>query len=219
MRMTLLEDDAFIAQEIKIYFEFKNHQVELFTNGKELLESIYMECSDIFVLDIHTPLKNGIETLEELRRLGIETPVIFLTSISDIDYIKLGFGAGCSDYIRKPFHFEELEIRINKVLLDKNSQKIQIGTNHFFDIIRRELTDNNKIIELSKNEKNLLFFLVKNINHILSIKSIIDYVWQDKIISDNTLRTLIKKIRSKSTYDYIKNIRGCGYKIDKYDKY
>ena len=219
MRIVLLEDDSFIAEEIKLYFELKDHQVELYSNGKDLLENVYAGTTDIYILDINTPIKNGIQTLKELRKLGIQTPAVFLTSMSDIDYIKLGFDAGCSDYIRKPFHFEELEIRINKILLSENSQKVQIGPNHFFDLITRELIDNEKIIELSENEKNLLFFLVKNINHILSTSSIIDYVWKEKIISDNTLRTLIKKLRSKSTFDYIKNIRGSGYKIEKYDKH
>ncbi len=219
MRITLLEDDSFIAEEIKIYFEIKDHQVELFTNGKELLESSSIYHTDIFILDINTPVKNGIETLKQLRIDNIQTPAMFLTSMSDIDYIKLGFDAGCSDYIRKPFHFEELEIRINKILFSGNEQKIQIGPKQFFDLARRELVDSNKIIDISENEKNLLFFLIKNINHILSTNIIIDYIWQEKIVSDNTLRTLIKKLRSKSNYDFIKNIRGSGYKIEKYDKH
>ncbi len=217
MRITLLEDDSFISEEIKIYFETRDHQVELFTNGQDLLESSNIHQMDIFILDINTPIKNGIQTLKQLRSDGIQTPAIFLTSMSDIDYIKLGFDAGCSDYIRKPFHFEELEIRINKILFSDNEQKIQIGPQQFFDLARRELINNDKIVDISENEKNLLFFLIKNINHILSTNIIIDYIWQDKIVSDNTLRTLIKKLRSKSDFDFIKNIRGSGYKIEKYD--
>jgi len=217
MRITLLEDDSFIAEEIKIYFEMKDHQVEIFANGEELLNSSNIFTTDIFILDINTPVKNGIETLKEIRDLDIDTPAVFLTSMSDIDYIRLGFDAGCSDYIRKPFHFEELEIRINKILFSDNSSKIQIGKEQFFDLSRRELIDCGKIIELSENEKNLLFFLIKNISHILNSSIIIDYIWQDKIVSDNTLRTLIKKLRSKISYDFIKNIRGSGYKIEKYN--
>jgi len=219
MRITLLEDDSFIAQEIKIYFEMKNHQVEIFSNGKDLLESINIGNTDIFILDINTPIKNGIETLKELRAQRIETPAVFLTSMSNIDYIKLGFDAGCSDYIRKPFHFEELEIRINKIVFPKDLEKIQIGPQQFFDLSRRELISENSIIDISENEKSLLFFLVKNINHILSSNIIIDYIWRGKLVSDNTLRTLIKKLRSKSSYDFVKNIRGSGYKIENYDKH
>ncbi len=219
MRIVLLEDDFFIAQEIKIYFEIKDNQVEIFPNGEELLNNVETNSVDIFILDINTPIKNGIETLKELRTLHVETPAIFLTSMSDIDYIKLGYDAGCSDYIRKPFHFEELEIRINKILFEDNNKKIQIGPLQFFDLSRNELIDSEKIVELSENEKNFLFFLVKNINHILSPQVIIDYVWKDKIVTYNTLRTSIKKLRSKINYDFIKNVRGTGYKIEKYDKH
>jgi DNA-binding response OmpR family regulator len=219
VRIVLLEDDSFIAEEIKIFFEAKDHQVEVFPDGQKLLDNLQAQSVDIFILDINTPVKNGIETLKDIRKQGIQTPAIFLTSMSDIDYIKLGYDAGCSDYIRKPFHFEELEIRIDKILFEDNNKKIQIGPVQFFDLSRNELIDDGKIIDLSKNEKNLLFFLIKNINHILSSQVIIDYVWQDKIVSDNTLRTRIKKLRAKITYDFIKNIRGTGYKIEKYDKH
>jgi len=219
VRIVLLEDDSFIAQEIKIYFEIKDNQVEIYPDGQKLLDNLSPQSVDIFILDINTPIKNGIETLKELRKLDIQTPAIFLTSMSDIDYIKLGYDAGCSDYIRKPFHFEELDIRINKILFVDNIKRIQIGPSTFFDLSRNELIENEKIMELSENEKNLLFLLVKNINHILSSQIIIDYVWEDKIITDNTLRTRIKKLRSKITYDFIKNIRGTGYKIEKYDEH
>jgi len=219
VRIVLLEDDSFIAGEIKIYFEIKDNQVEIYPNGQELLDNIQPQSVDIFILDINTPVKNGIETLKELRKSNIQTPAIFLTSMSDIDYIKLGFNAGCSDYIRKPFHFEELDIRIKKILFKDNREKIQIGPSSFFDLSRNELIENEKIIELNESEKNLLFLLVKNINHTLNPQIIIDYVWQNKIVTDNTLRTRIKKLRSKIAYDFIKNIRGTGYKIEKYDKH
>ncbi len=218
MKIVLLEDDSFIAEEIKLYFEIKNHQVDIYTNGNELLENLQPNV-DIYLLDINTPLKNGIDTLKELRKAGIETPAIFLTSMSDIDYVKLGYNAGCSDYIRKPFHFEELELRINQILFKNREKRIRIGPNQFFDLNNNELTDNDKIVDLNENEKNLLFLLVKNINHTISPQVIMDYIWSDKVVTDNTLRTQIKKLRSKISYDFIKNIRGSGYKIEKYDEH
>lgn len=216
MKIVLLEDDSFIAEEIKLYFEIKNHQVDIYTNGQDLLNDLQTNI-DIYLLDINTPVKNGIDTLKELRHLGIKTPAIFLTSMSDIDYVKLGYDAGCSDYIRKPFHFEELELRISKILFDNQDKTIKIGPKQFFNLNTNELTDNDKLIDLNTNEKNLLFLLVRNINHTIHTQTIMDYIWQDKIVNDNTLRTQIKKLRAKISYDFIKNIRGSGYKIEKYD--
>lgn len=217
MKIIVLEDDNFIAEEIKLYFEIKNHTVECFYNGEELLENANIYSNDIFLLDINMPIKNGIETLKELRQLNIQTPAIFLTSMSDMDTIKLGYSAGCSDYVKKPFHFEELELRINKLVLDYNQKNIQIGPEQFYNSALMELTDKKNIIEFSEKEKNLIYYLVKNLNHVIDSHTLMDYVWEDKIVNSNTLRTQIKKIRTKISYDFIHNIRGTGYKIEKYN--
>lgn len=217
MKIILLEDDKLIADEIKLYFEIKNHSVECYLNGEELLENANIYSTDIFLLDINMPIKNGIETLEEIRSMGVQTPAIFLTSMSDISTIKLGYEVGCSDYMRKPFHFEELELRINKLVLELSSKKVQLGPNQFYDTRSMELYDYEKIIDFSENEKNLIYYLVKNLNHVVYSNTLMDYVWDNKIVNSNTLRTQIKKIRSKLSYDFIQNIRGTGYKIETYN--
>jgi len=216
LKIILLEDDEFIAEEIKLYFEIKNHTVECYLNGEDLLENANIYSNDIFLLDINMPIKNGIETLKEIRSLNIKTPAIFLTSMSDISTIKLGYEAGCSDYIRKPFHFEELELRMNKLVLECELKKIQLGPTQYYNSSSMELQENNKIIDFSENEKNLIYYLVKNLNHVVSSDTLMDYVWDDKIVNSNTLRTQIKKIRAKLSFDFIQNIRGTGYKIESY---
>jgi DNA-binding response OmpR family regulator len=216
VKIILLEDDDFIANEIKLYFEIKNHHVECFLNGEELLENANIYSCDIFLLDINTPIKNGIETLKEIRDLGVNTPAIFITSMSDLDTVKLGYKVGCSDFIRKPFYFEELEIKINKLVLDSSKETIRLGPNQFYNTKLMELKDNEVLVDLSENEKKLIYFLVKNLNHVADNNSIMDYVWDNKIVNSNTLRTQIKKIRSKISYDFIHNVRGTGYKIEEY---
>ena len=217
MKIILLEDDEFIAEEIKLYFEIKNHTVECYVNGEDLLENANIYSNDIFLLDINMPVKNGIETLKELRQMDIKTPAIFLTSMSDIETIKLGYEAGCSDYIRKPFHFEELELRMNKLVLESLSKTIQLGPKQYYNIVSIELEDNSKLIDFTENEKNLIYYLVKNLNHIVSSETLMDYVWDNKIVNSNTLRTQIKKIRAKISFDFIHNVRGTGYKIESYN--
>ena len=216
MKIILLEDDKLIAEEIKLYFEIKNHNVECYLNGEELLENANIYSNDLFLLDINMPIKNGIETLKEIREMGVKTPAIFLTSMSDIETIKIGYEVGCSDYIRKPFHFEELELRINKLVLEHVSKKVQLGPNQFYDTSKMELYDKDKIIDFSENEKNLIYYLVKNLNHVVYSNTLMDYVWDDKVVNSNTLRTQIKKIRTKLSYDFIHNIRGTGYKIENF---
>ena len=221
MKILILEDDDFIRDEVKTYFEMKNHTVDGYSNADELFENESLGSYDIFLFDINMPGANGFETLKELRSFNINTPVIFITSMSDIDYVKEAFSLGCNDYVRKPFYFEELELRINNLLLKNNSLENIIPLNdiYSFDINKMELIDSDKNeVELNKNEKNLIFLLVKNLSHTVSYDKIIEYVWHDKPINSNTLRTQIKKLRSKLKKDFIVNIRGLGYKINRYDK-
>ncbi len=171
---------------------------------------------DILLFDINTPKKNGFETLSEIRDQNIQTPAIYLTAQSDIEHVKKGYELGCNDYIRKPFIFEELELRINQILHKESSFKIKITKTYTFDLNSMNLYYDEKIIDLTLHEKNLLFILTKNIGSIVSSNIIKDYVWDEKDVCDNTLRTQIKKLRSKLKENFILNIRNAGYKIDKY---
>ncbi len=220
MKILILEDDDFIRDEVKTYFEMKNHTVDGYSNADDLFENISLGSYDIFLFDINIPGLNGFETLKELRSFDINTPVIFITSMSDIDYVKKAYSLGCNDYIRKPFYFEELELRINKLLIkDSFKSLIKINDIYSFNTDKMELIDDKgNEVELNKNEKNLIFLLIKNISHTVSYDKIIEYVWQDKPINSNTLRTQIKKLRAKLKKDFIINVRGLGYKINRYDK-
>lgn len=218
MKILLLEDDEFIAQQIKNYFELNDHKVDFFENGIMLLENAVLENYDIFLLDINTPKKNGFETLREIRKEGFNTPAIYITAQNDIEYVKEGYESGCCDYIRKPFILDELELRINHILHQKrHDSTINLTKNHTFNLSTMQLFYNNERVELKPQEKNLLYILVKNIGYTISPETIKNYIWEDKDVCDNTLRTHIKKTREKLGENFILNIRNLGYKIEKYD--
>ena len=220
MKILILEDDDFIRDEVKIYFEMKQHSVASYSNADELFEDNNLNSYDIFLFDINMPGLNGFETLKELKELGVNVPTIFITSMSDVDYVKEAYKLGCSDYIRKPFYFEELELRIKKLLLDDSSnEQIKLNSHYSFNMQTLELLDNNgNEVELNKNEKKLIFLLIKHISHTVDYDKIMEYVWEDKVVNSNTLRTQIKKLRSKLKENFIVNIRGLGYKINRYDQ-
>jgi len=214
VKLLVLEDDEFICEQIQTYFELNNHTVETYYDGESLLDNAILEDFDIFLFDINTPKKNGIETLSEIRAENINTPAIFLTALGEIEFVKQGYDAGCNDYVRKPFNLEELELRIMQ-LLHKNVSTVKIDENYSFDTAKMELYYKEKTIELSNLQKNLLYILIKNIGTIVPTDTIIDYVWNDKDICNNTLRTQIKKLRLKLETNFIINIRNSGYKIEK----
>ena len=216
MKILLLEDDNFICESIKSYFELDGNKVDFFNDGEELLDNAILTNYDIFLFDINTPKKNGFETLKAIRDDGITTPAIYLTAQSDIEHVKQGYALGCSDYVRKPFILDELELRINQILhKDLDCDNVKITESYSFNLCSMQLTFEGESIDLKQQEKDLLYILVKNIGNIVSPSIIKDYVWDEKDVCDNTLRTQIKKIRAKLKDNFIVNIRNSGYKIEK----
>ncbi|OPX26729.1 MAG: two-component system response regulator [Campylobacteraceae bacterium 4484_166] len=213
MRILILEDDNLISSQIKIYFELKNNMCDIYEDGQTLLDEANIDLYDLFLFDINTPNKNGLETLKILRDEGYDTPAIFLTALSDTKDLKLGFIAGCHDYIKKPFDLEEVEIRANKLVYKKSKNIIRIDDKYSFDIFKQSLMCDDTVVDLTKIERDIVFILIKNINNTIPTDIIINYVWQGNIVCDNTLRTHIKKLRDKTTNSLIKNIKNVGYKI------
>ena len=216
VKILLLEDDEFICEQILSYFKLNGHHVDYYYDGEELLDNAVLELYDIFLFDINTPKKDGFETLKYIRSKGITTPAMFLTAMSDIEHVKMGYEIGCSDYIRKPFILEEVELRINNILYNNaNNDRIKISNEYEFDLIHMKLYCNNNEVILNKQEQNLLYILMKNQGSTVSPEAIKNYVWEDKDVCDNTLRTQVKKIRAKINENFITNIRNSGYKINK----
>ena len=212
MRILLLEDDEIIAEQICTYFQKKNHHVTHFLNGELLLESNKILEVDFCIFDINVPKINGLDTLRMIRELNIHKPTIFLTALSDMEHIRAAYLIGCEDYIRKPFHFEELELRMHK-LINHCVEKISISKTITFDFITTTLYIKDKEISLSEIEKKLLYILVKHRDHFVSSSSIVEYVWENDFIDMNTLRTTVKRLRSKIGDTAIVSSRTFGYKL------
>ena len=214
MKILLLEDDPIIAEQIRDYFELFDHTVDLYSDGLELVESANPASYDIMLLDINTPGLNGIEVLRNFRELSIDTPAIFITAMSDLEYLKEAYKSGCNDYVRKPFDIEELEIRIEHLVKGNEDRRIPISQRYSFDMKNEILYDRNREVPLSPRERRLLYLLLKHRGHTVSKESIKTYLWDDQEVCDNTLRTTVKKLRNKLGENFIENLRGTGYRID-----
>jgi len=160
------------------------------------------------------PDVNGFELYKELKNYAKNVSVIFITAYSDIDHLKEAFDLGADDYIKKPFEFEELELRIKKLVFKKTNE-IWITKNYTFNLDSLSLFYKDKEVDISQNEKYFLEILVKNIGQVVDLEQLRDYVWDGKDVCNNTIRTQVKKLRSKLKENFIKNIRGIGYKIEK----
>ncbi len=214
MKILLLEDDEIINESVSSYFEMQGHVVDSFLDGEELLDNVCATAYDIFLLDINTPKIDGFTVLKELREHTKDIPAIFITALSDIKSIEKGYQLGCNDYIKKPFNLRELELHLNKLTRCDIDSIVKIDEHYIFDKKSMQLLHNGSEVMLSKNETLIINQLVNNINATVDSEAIIEYVWDYKNISQNTLRTQMKKLRQKLHSDFIVNIRGRGYKIE-----
>ena len=105
MKILVVEDDEFIGESIKDYFEFQGNKVDYFSSSKKALNTIHPLYYDIFLFDVNMEGMNGFELYKELKRY-VDVPVIFITAYSDIEHIEEAFELGASDYIKKPFDFK-----------------------------------------------------------------------------------------------------------------
>jgi DNA-binding response OmpR family regulator len=218
MKLLLLEDDLDYNQTIKEYLESLDYIVDSFEDGQEALEAIYENKYHILILDIRVPSLNGYELVKELRSKGDNTPVIYITSLTDINNLSLGYELGCNDYIKKPFSPKELKYRIEqltKLFYSQNEQLLDLGNGIEYDILKKELFKNKEIVKLTKKENNVVFCLLTHKNQYISIEELRSEVWDDKFINEADIRICIKKIRDKTSKDFIINQRGLGYRIDR----
>jgi DNA-binding response OmpR family regulator len=216
MKLLLLEDDLDYNQSIKEYLESLDYLVDCFEDGQEALEAIYENKYHILILDIRVPSLNGYELVKQIREQGDTTPVIYITSLTDINNLSLGYELGCNDYIKKPFSPKELKYRIEqltKQFYSQNQQKIELNSNIYYDIIKKELYKDEQLVNLTKKQNDVVFCLISNLNQFISIDRLREEVWDDKYICEADIRVCIKKIRDKTTKDFIINQRGLGYKI------
>lgn len=220
MRLLLLEDDIVYNQSISEYLESLGYAVDSFEDGLEAYYAIYDKTYHLLLLDVRVPTLNGYEIVKKLKEDNLDIPVIFITSLTDINNLSIGYELGCSDYIKKPFALKELKYRIEQILklyYFKTSQDmILLEEEYSYDIKNETLYDKNRtVINLTHKEKQLLLLLVLNINNFVSMESIKDEVWNDSYINDVDVRVCIRNLRKKTSNEFILSSRGLGYRVVK----
>jgi DNA-binding response OmpR family regulator len=219
MKILLLEDDFAYKESMKEYLESLGYMVDDFENGEAALDALFKKRYDLLLLDIRVPETDGYEIVKTLREYSIDTPVIFVTSLTDIQNLSLGYELGCNDYIRKPFAMKELKYRVAQVLKSRAGANVDDEVwldEHFcFSLSNFSLQKENRDIPLTKIEQKLLTLFVLNRGQILSADTIREYVWDGQEVNDGDIRMAVKKLRDKTSKNLIKNICGQGYSIEK----
>lgn len=208
-KILLLEDDEILSQTLIELLESEGFEVSLARDGEMALELTYKDKFDLYILDVNVPFLNGFDFLKSLRDSGDKTPAFFLTALKDIDSLSRGFDVGADDYIKKPFDFDELIIRIKaKLKIKENSLKYK---NITYDLDNDEILVDEKPINIAYVDKKIFFLLLKNVGTILPKDLILELLEKP---SDVALRGHITKIKKLLQVE-ITNIRAKGYRLEK----
>ena len=226
----VVDDDKEIVGAIEIYLKKEGYNIIKAYNGNEAIQKIKENEDNIhlIILDIMMPEKDGLETLEEIRKTN-GVPVILLSAKSE-DYDKIGgLNLGADDYITKPFNPLELIARVNSsirryvklgAIENKDNEKIyQTGDLIINDDTKKVIVD-GKEVKLTGTEFNILKFLLQNKGKVYSIPEIYENVWKEEGFgAENIIAVHIRHIREKIEINpkepkYLKVIWGVGYKIE-----
>ena len=140
------------------------------------------------------------------------TPIIIITASLEIQNLTDAFDFGCSEYIKKPFHIKELEVRVNK-LLNKDSKMIYFSEDFYYDEENKFFTFKKEVIDLRFKEQRLIEILLQNVDNLVPTEIIYDYVWEGDIKETYPLRQLVRDIRKKLPIDIITTKAKQGYII------
>lgn len=227
-KILIADDDRDIVDVLKLYLQNSNFDTVICNNGQEAIETIENDKIDLALLDIMMPEKDGYEVATYIRK-NYNIPIIFITAKNTPSEVILGLDVGADDYITKPFNPLEVIARINSAIrryyvLNNSKQPdsiLQVG-NILIDKDKMEVRKDGISIPLTVTEYRILYCLMKDPGKVLTKKQICNYIYGDDYMQsdDNSLSVHISKIRSKlesenDNTEYIKNVRGLGYKFEK----
>ncbi len=216
----IVDDEAGIRDIIKEYLEFEDFGFDEACDGLEAIEKTRNNEYDTVILDIMMPKVDGFTALREIRKFS-QVPVIMLSARGE-EYDKLfGFELGVDDYVTKPFSPKELVARIKSIIKRANPVPssdgiIKISGIEIDENGRKVLID-GKTASLTPKEFDILLFMVKNKNVVLSREKILEKLWGYEFFGDDrTVDTHIKMLRNSiAPYrDYIQTVWGIGYKFE-----
>lgn len=212
----LLEDDKILSKGISIALKKDNHTVTAIYGYIDALQQYQKQKYDLFLLDINLPDGSGLELCRKIRETS-ETPVLFLTANDGEEDMLNGFGAGCDDYISKPFPVEVLRKKVLAVLKRTNNGTCRIRYRDLeVDKEKYMVLMKGQQIHLTSTEYKLLLYLMENRGKVVTKTMLLEQVWDidGNFVDDNTVRVNIKRLRQKLSDEkqkYIVTVFGIGY--------
>jgi len=219
MRLLLIEDDVSLCKSLSLDLEHAGFAVDMANDGEQGEYLGMTECYDIVVLDLGLPKLPGLEILKQWRQANNNVPVIVLTA-RDAWYEKVdGFKAGADDYLCKPFHFQELLVRIQTLIKRLSGQNRQSLNTCGIELNEDQQTltlGDQHSVELTDVEFRLLRYFMLHQGKVISKTELIEHVYScDHDPDSNVIEVYINRLRRKLSKDMITTRRGQGYVFGK----
>lgn len=222
MRILIVEDEKILCQQIQQFFIKKRFVVDKAYCGKEGYYLAKEYPIDVAIIDIGLPDFSGMTLIKRLRKNGIDIPILLLTARNRWQDKVEGLEAGADDYLSKPFHYEELEARINALIRRStgNSQPTLSYKNIKLDTLAQTVSVNNDFVELTAFEYKVLEYLMFRKGEVISKAVLTDHIYDEDFDRDsNVIEVFIGRLRKKidpeGTTKPIETLRGRGYRISK----
>jgi DNA-binding response OmpR family regulator len=226
LKVLLVEDDLNLGFVIQDHLRNEGYQVDLEKDGFAGFQKFYNQGYDLCVLDVMLPKKDGFTLAEDIRKIDIQVPILFLTAKSMTEDKIKGFKIGADDYLTKPFSFDELDLRIKAIMKrSKPSDDEQLGPDrdtfqlgHFeFDYKNLALNHAEEARTLTKKEAELLRMLCLHKDQVLTREMALTVVWgSDDYFLGRSMDVFITKLRKYLKLDErikIMNVHGVGFKL------
>ncbi|HET6226533.1 MAG TPA: response regulator transcription factor [Bacteroidia bacterium] len=221
-KILLVDDEADILEFLSYNLKKEGYRVFTANNGKEAVTVAKKENPDVIILDVMMPDMDGIETCREIRDLpGLKDVMIAFLTARNEDYSQIaGFEVGADDYINKPIKPRVLISRIKALLRRSGTsesnavEKVEMGGIKI-DRERYLIVQDGNEINLPKKEFELLALLASKPGKVFTRESILDKVWGGEVVvGDRTIDVHIRKLREKLGEDFIRTVKGIGYKFE-----
>jgi DNA-binding response OmpR family regulator len=223
MNVLIVEDEKSLALELQSFLTREHYLCEIAFTGKDASEKIAINLYDFILLDLGLPDYDGIDLLNEAKKLNHQASFIIITARGAVEDKIKGLNLGADDYLAKPFSLPELASRMNAIARRKfgaNTNIMKIGS-FSLDMLNRKVICKQKEVVLTKKEFNLFQYLILNKNRVLTRIQLYEHIWGNELddnydsnFIDVHMKNLRKKLTSFAPIDWLETVRGVGYRIN-----
>lgn len=222
MKLLIIEDEQGLRESMQAYLEQQGFRCEAVVDFVAGLQKVQQYDYDCVVVDINLPYGSGLDIVKEIKDIEAKSGIIIISARTSLEDKLKGLELGSDDYLTKPFHLSELSARIQAIIRRRNFGGNKAISFHEIklDVEAQHVSVNNKSVELTEKEYQLLEYFIANQRRVLTKAAIATHVWgdeYDQVSNYDFIYTHIKNLRKKlieaGAEDYIKTVHGAGYRF------